>query len=60
MKTSITKKVLDTLADMKNDDYDNYLKIHSEFSRILKEGVHFDFTKRETLADLLLFPSTKT
>jgi len=60
MKTNITKKVLDTLADMKNNDYDNYLKIHSEFGRVLKEGVHFDFAKRETLADLLLFPSTKT
>ena len=60
MKTSITKKVLDTLADMKNDDYENYLKIHAEFGRILKEGVHFDFTKRETIADLLLFPSSKT
>jgi molecular chaperone HtpG len=60
MKTSITKKVLDMLADMKSDDYDNYLKIHGEFGRILKEGVHFDFTKRETIADLLLFPSSKT
>jgi molecular chaperone HtpG len=60
MKTSITKKVLDTLADMKNDDYENYLKIHAEFGRILKEGVHFDFAKREAIADLLLFPSSKT
>ena len=60
MKTSITKKVLDTLADMKNDEYENYLKIHAEFGRILKEGVHFDFSKRETIADLLLFPSSKT
>jgi molecular chaperone HtpG len=60
MKTSITKKVLDTLADMKNDDYEDYLKIYGEFGRILKEGVHFDFSKRETIADLLLFPSSKT
>jgi molecular chaperone HtpG len=60
MKTSITKKVLDTLADMKNDDYENYLKIYGELGRILKEGVHFDFSKRETIADLLLFPSSKT
>lgn len=60
MKTNITKKVLDTLADMKSDDYDNYLKVYSEFGRVLKEGVHFDFAKRETIADLLLFPSTKT
>lgn len=60
MKTSITKKVLDTLADMKNEAYEDYLKMYGEFGRVLKEGVHFDFTRRETIADLLLFPSTKT
>ena len=59
MKTSITKKILDTLDEMKTGDYDSYLKIYGEFGRILKEGVHFDFSRRETIADLLLFPSTK-
>jgi molecular chaperone HtpG len=59
MKTSITKKILDTLDEMKTGDYDNYLKIYEEFGRILKEGVHFDFSRREAIADLLLFPSTK-
>jgi molecular chaperone HtpG len=44
---------------MKDDEYGNYLKLHGEFGRVLKEGVHFDFTRRETIADLLLFPSTK-
>ncbi len=60
MKANITKKVLDTLTDMKKDDYESYLKIYGEFGRVLKEGVHFDYLKRETIADLLLFPSTKT
>lgn len=60
IKTNITKKVFDTLADMKNDEYDSYLKFYKEFGRILKEGIHFDFARRETIADLLLFPSTKS
>jgi len=60
IKTNVTKKVLDTLAEMKEKDYETYLKFYKEFGRILKEGVYFDFAKRETIADLLLLPSTKT
>ncbi|HME44576.1 MAG TPA: molecular chaperone HtpG [Syntrophorhabdales bacterium] len=60
IKTNVTKKVLDTLAEMKEGDYETYLKFHKEFGRILKEGVYFDFAKKESIADLLLFPSTKT
>jgi len=33
---------------------------YKEFGRILKEGIHTDFSRRETISDLLLFPSTKT
>jgi len=58
IKTNITKKILDVLSDMKKDEYDNYLAFHKEFGRVLKEGIHYDFTKREAIADLLLFPST--
>ena len=60
IKNSITKKVLTTLKDIKEKEYDNYLKFYNEFGRILKEGVHFDISRRETIADLLLFPSTKS
>lgn len=60
IKKNITKKVLDTLADMKKSDYDSYVKFHQEFGRVLKEGIHFDFSRREQIADLLLFRSTKT
>ncbi|MFA5073155.1 MAG: molecular chaperone HtpG [Nitrospirota bacterium] len=60
IKKNITKKVLDTLAEMKKNEYDAYVGFHREFSRILKEGIHFDFAKKEQIADLLLFTSTKT
>lgn len=60
IKKSITKKVLDTLGDMKKNEYDTYLNFYKEFGRVLKEGIHFDFSRREAIADLLLFESTKT
>jgi len=59
IKNSITKKVLSTLSDMKEKKFDKYLKFYKEFSRILKEGVHMDFDRRETIGELLLFSSTK-
>lgn len=60
MKKSITRKVLDTLAEMKRDEREKYEKFYEGFGRILKEGVHFDYSRREAIADLLLFPSTTT
>ena len=60
IKNSITKKALDTLGDMKKKEYDKYLKFYGEFGRVLKEGIHFDFSRREAIGELLLFPSTKT
>ncbi len=60
IKKNITKKVLDTLGDMKKNAYDAYVDFHKEFGRVLKEGIHFDLSKKEQIADLLLFPSTKT
>lgn len=59
IRKNITKKVLDTLTDMKKNAYDKYLQFYKEFGRVLKEGIHFDFSKKETIADLLLFESTK-
>jgi len=60
IKKSVTKKVLDMLAEMKRSEYEKYVKFHNELGRVLKEGIHFDFGRREAIADLLLFPSTKT
>jgi molecular chaperone HtpG len=60
IRTNITKKVLDTLGDMKKEQYEGYARVYKEFGRVLKEGLHYDFSRREAVADLLLFPSTKT
>ena len=60
IKKNITKKILDALAEMKKNDAPAYEKLHKEFGRVLKEGIHFDPSKKEEIADLLLFSSTKT
>lgn len=60
IKNSITKKALDTLSDMKEKEFNKYVNFYKEFGRVLKEGVHVDFSRRETIGELLLFPSTKT
>jgi molecular chaperone HtpG len=60
IRKNITKKVLDTLAEMKKNEFDSYVKLHKEFGRVLKEGIHFDFSRKEEIADLLLFASTRT
>ncbi len=56
---NITKKVLDALDDMKKNEYDKYLSFYKEFGKILKEGVHHDFSRKEMIADLLLFQSVQ-
>ncbi|MBA4371317.1 MAG: molecular chaperone HtpG [Thermodesulfovibrio sp.] len=60
IKKSLTKKVLDTLAEMKKNEPEKYRLFFKEFGRILKEGIHFDFARKEQIAELLLFSSTKT
>ncbi|MEK6767008.1 MAG: molecular chaperone HtpG [Planctomycetota bacterium] len=60
IKNSITKKALDTLSDMKEKEFNKYVNFYKEFGRVLKEGVHMDFSRREAIGELLLFPSTKT
>lgn len=59
MRKNLTKKVLDTLDDMKTNEYEAYLKFYSAFGKVLKEGLYHDFSRREQLSDLLLFQSVK-
>ena len=60
IKRNIVKKVLDTLADMKKSEYPQYVDFYKEFGRVLKEGIHYDLSKKEQISDLLLLSSTKT
>jgi molecular chaperone HtpG len=59
IKNSIVKKVLDTLGDIKKEEYEKYLTFYRQSGNILKEGIYYDFQKRESIADLLLFASNK-
>lgn len=60
IRNNIIKKTLSALGEMKDNEYDKYLEFYREFSQILKEGIYHDASRKETIADLLLFPSTKT
>lgn len=60
IKKNITKKVLDALKKMKDNQYDKYVAFHKSLGRVLKEGIHFDFSRKEELASLMLVESTET
>lgn len=58
MKKSLTKKTLDSLADLFNNERDQYLTFWKEFGNALKDGVISDHDNREKVSGLLLFEST--
>ncbi len=53
----LTRKVLDTLSEMKDKQPETYLTFWSQFGRALKEGSS-DYENRERLLPLLLFESS--
>lgn len=57
---NITKKVLDTLANMKKNSFEKYEQFFKEFGNVLKEGIHIDFERKQEIAKLLIFNSTKS
>ncbi len=60
IQKSLVNKVLSTLSDLKEKEYEEYLTFWKEFGSVLKEGLHFDYANKEKLQDLILFQSTKT
>ena len=60
MQKNIVRKMLDAFAEMQRDEPDKYKQFYAEFGKILKEGIHYDFERRETIAKLTLFESTAT
>ncbi|HBA86435.1 MAG TPA: molecular chaperone HtpG [Geobacter sp.] len=60
IQKSLVGKILSTLAEMKEKNFDDYLKFYAEFGPVLKEGIHFDYANKEKIQDLLLFESSKT
>ncbi|HJV66896.1 MAG TPA: molecular chaperone HtpG [Geomonas sp.] len=60
IQKSLVGKVLSTLSEMKEKNFEDYLKFWNEFGPVIKEGIHFDYANKEKLQDLLLFESSKT
>jgi molecular chaperone HtpG len=60
IRKSLTNKVLDTLREMKEKNFEKYLTFWKEFGKVLKEGLFFDFENKEKILPLLLFQSTNS
>lgn len=60
IRKNITKKVLETLTAMKTGEPEKYEEFFKESGRVLKEGIHFDFARKEELASLMIMESTAT
>lgn len=60
IRSNVVSKIIRTLGDMKNEEYDAYVGFFKELGILLKEGVYQDRAHRDDLAALLLLESTKT
>ena len=58
IQNNLVKKVLDTLKTMMKKDYDKYVNFYKEFGKVIKEGMHSDFSNKEKIQDLMLFESS--
>ncbi|MEJ5211162.1 MAG: molecular chaperone HtpG [Burkholderiales bacterium] len=58
IRAGATRKVLDLLEDLAENQKEKYARFWKEFGRVLKEGLGEDFANRERLARLLRFTST--
>jgi molecular chaperone HtpG len=58
IKKGLTRKLLDVFAEMKEKEYDTYLKFWTEFGRAIKEGTSADYENKERLLELLVFQSS--
>ncbi|HSK81288.1 MAG TPA: molecular chaperone HtpG [Thermoanaerobaculia bacterium] len=58
IRKGLTKKLLDTFAEMREKEPETYLKFWGEFGRAIKEGVSSDYENKERLLELLVFQSS--
>ncbi len=57
IRKNIVKKLLDLLSGM---DAEKYEKFYAEFGTVLKEGIHTDSSKRDKIASLARYKTTKS
>lgn len=60
IRAGATRKVLDLLEDLAENQKEKYAQFWKEFGRVLKEGLGEDFANKDRLARLLRFTSTRT
>ena len=60
IRSAVTKRILELLAKLANEQADNYKQFWNSFGNVLKEGLAEDFSNRDALAQLLRFSSTKS
>ena len=58
MRKWLTKKILDSLAELKKKDEEKYLKFWQHFGKAMKEGLASDFDNKDKLISLVLFESS--
>jgi molecular chaperone HtpG len=60
MRTALTRRVLDMLERLADEDAEKYAKLWREFGLLLKEGLVEDAANRDRIAKLLRFNTTRS
>lgn len=60
IKSALTRRVLDMLKKLANNDTEAYQKFWNEFGEVLKEGLAEDPSNRERIGELLRFSTTSS
>ena len=58
IKKALTKRVIDALKKLKDNDINAYKEFWKEYGLVLKEGPAEDFEHKEAIAELLLFATS--
>ena len=53
IKKGVTKRMLDSLIDLKKDSFDKYKEFWNEYGLVLKEGPAEDYENKELIASLM-------
>jgi len=54
---NITLRVINELKKILEKEKDKYVSFYKEFGRILKEGLHIDFTNKEKIQEVVMYES---
>ncbi len=60
IQKNLVGKILKTLKEMQEKKPEDYLKFYNEFGKVIKEGLHSDYSNKDKLQELVMFESSKT